>query len=152
MTIPFSVLVDWSESGSFGDTGEDVSADVDAGSVIYARRGKEQIHAFSPPRAGEFGATLHNLDKDYSPLYASSPLYGLLGPGKLVRWTRAGTTLTDEILLLEDGDDFLLEDGDELELEAGTGAGLPVISTCILDDLPQYPSDKRVGLVALGTL
>jgi hypothetical protein len=150
MSIPFSVLVDWSGDSDYSDTGEDVSADVDGASVVFARRGKDQVRAFAPPRAGEFGATLHNLDKDYSPLYASSPLFGNLEPGKLVRWTRAGATLVDEELLLEDADEFLLEDGDELLLEEGAG-NLPVISTCILDDLPQYPSDKKVGLPALGT-
>jgi hypothetical protein len=151
MSIPFSVLVDWNSDQDYSDTGEDVSDDVDSGSVVFARRGKDQVRSFAPPRAGEFGATLHNLDKDYSPLYASSPLFGNLGPNKLVRWTRAGATLVDEELLLEDGDGFLLEDGDELLLEEGAG-NLPVISTCILDDLPQYPSDKKVGLPALGTL
>lgn len=77
--------VDWDNDGDFGDDGEDLIA---AG-VVYSvecRRGRETASlAVSRSAAGQLRAVLNNSSGDYSPFNTSSPLTGLLLPGRRVR-------------------------------------------------------------------
>lgn len=86
MTTPtYSVEIDWSADGDFGDTGEDVTARVLARSDIRVQRGRDQIRSLAPPAVASATLELDNASNDYSPEYVSSPLAGLLVPGRPVR-------------------------------------------------------------------
>lgn len=97
------IEVDWNDDGDFSDTGEDVTARVDGDAGIVWSRGKDQIRQFAPGAAGQLGFLLNNYSKDYSPGNGSSPIAGLVTPGKAVRIssTSPGRVLwkgiTDEI-------------------------------------------------------
>jgi hypothetical protein len=81
----WKVEVDWSNDGDFSDTGEDVTARVLNDPGIVTVRGRDQIRALAPPMAGRCEFALNNASQDYSPDYASGPLYGKLVPGRRVR-------------------------------------------------------------------
>lgn len=144
MPRPLDVRVDWDGDGDFTGTGEDVSARVLERAPVTASRGRDQIRALAPPMAGTFNAELLNTSKDYSPEYASSPLYGNLLPGRLVQLEAGdGTTryLYEESLPYDSA----------VTYNSGTGH---VLWTGILDDLPQHPELNRlsVTLPSFGTL
>lgn len=84
-TATYKFEVDWSNDGDWSDTGEDVTSRVRAREGVRWDRGRDQIRALSPPMAGRSDFTLDNRSKDYSPEYASGPLYGNLLPGRKVR-------------------------------------------------------------------
>ena len=77
--------VDWNQDADFSDSGEDVSARTVSASVRW-ERGRDQIRALSPPMAGSLSCTIDNTSGDYSPENASSPLYGLVEPGRELRF------------------------------------------------------------------
>ena len=81
----WKVEIDWNNDGDWGDTGEDVTARVLNNPGIVVERGRDQIRALAPPMAGRCDFALNNASKDYSPEYASGPLYGNLLPGRAVR-------------------------------------------------------------------
>lgn len=77
--------IDWNQDADFSDSGEDVSARTVSASVRW-ERGRDQIRALAPPMAGSLSCTLDNSSGDYSPENASSPLYGLVEPGRELRF------------------------------------------------------------------
>jgi len=77
--------IDWNHDADFSDTGEDVS-DRTASATVRWERGRDQIRALAPPMAGSLSCTLDNTSGDYSPENASSPLYGLVEPGRDLRF------------------------------------------------------------------
>lgn len=59
-------------------------------SALDIRYGRDQARALAPVAPGRLtGLELDNVDRDYSPLNSSSPLSGLLGPGREVAVTAA---------------------------------------------------------------
>lgn len=78
----YGVYVDWNNDGDFSDSDEDISADVQE---IKISRGKDS--QLGRAQAGECELKLKDLTGKYSPENASSPLYGLLLPGRPVKVT-----------------------------------------------------------------
>jgi hypothetical protein len=108
----------------FGDDWTNVSDHVRVNPGTTISRGRDQIRALAPPAAGAMDLELDNRSGDYSTENASSPLAGLLLPGREAR-CRA----------VHGGETYPLFHG-------------------VVDDLPQYPDlDRRaVGLPCLGPL
>lgn len=79
------VEIDWNNDGDWSDSGEDVTARVLNNPGLVIERGRDQIRALAPPMAGRCDFALDNASKDYSPDYASGPLYGNLVPGRAIR-------------------------------------------------------------------
>lgn len=82
--ITYQVFVDWSGNGVFTDMGEDVTSRVLALHGITAAYGRDQARAGTPTRPGVATFKLNNRSRDYSPENTSSPLVGLIGPGREV--------------------------------------------------------------------
>ncbi len=97
MAATFSVKIDWNGDGDFSDTGEDVSSRViTKRSPLVTRAGRDQARALGKPTAGTGELELNNASKDYSPDYASSPLFGNVLPGRdvLVQAVLSAVTYT----------------------------------------------------------
>lgn len=75
--------IDWSNNGTWTNTGEDVTARVLAEAQITY--GRDQARALSPVANGSAGFELDNRTRDYSPENTSSPLNGLILPARPVR-------------------------------------------------------------------
>lgn len=88
--LALSTKVDWNDDGDFGDTGEDVSTYVRY--PVWTQRGRAKVD--DEFRAGRGGFQLRNEDGRFTPLYASSPLYPNVLPGRTVQVqvTYDGTT------------------------------------------------------------
>ena len=116
--------VDWSGDGDFSDSQEEVTAAVLFMEGVTASRGRDQIRQLAPPAACNYSAMLDNRSRIYSPANSQSPLYGLLEPGRLVRWAITYNATTYNLF------------------------------TGLLDNLPQFPEfgRQKVGTPALGTL
>lgn len=123
MALLPKIYVDWDNDGTYVDAGEEVTTRVlMMEASVTAERGRDQLRSFSPPRAGQANATLDNESKDYSTDYTLGPLYGLLLPGRRVRF------------------------------DADNAGAATRIWTGVLEDLPQHPEIelKTVELVCLG--
>lgn len=79
----YTIEVDWNNDGDFGDTGEDVTSRVRK--VTYERGRDRSSQLTGRFISGKLVVTLDNRSGDYSPFYASSPLYGNLVPKRKVR-------------------------------------------------------------------
>jgi len=92
--ITYEVLIDWSGNGLFTNAGENVSARVLARAGITTASGRDQVRAGTPTRPGTAAFTLDNRSRDYSPENGSSPLAGLVGPGRevIIQATHLSTT------------------------------------------------------------
>lgn len=122
MAFPtYSLGVDWNRDGDYSDTGEQVYSRIREGSGLSCSRGRNQIRELAPPVVGRFDVDLKNTTRDYSTENASSPLVGNLRPGRRVDFSAVHNATT-----------YRLWNG-------------------ILDDLPQRPVERAVGLPALGT-
>jgi hypothetical protein len=113
MAASFKVYVDWVADGDFADAGDDITHRVlDARTPITTRYGRDQARALSPTAAGEANLELDNQSRDYSPENTSSPLNGLVLPGRsvLIQATLSGTTYT---LFTGHLDDFTVQPGRE---------------------------------------
>jgi hypothetical protein len=75
-----------------GDTATDVSAK--ATETISITRGR-QSQLFSEIPAGRWSVTFRNENRDFDPLYASSPYVGNIVPGKRLRVLAGGTVIAD---------------------------------------------------------
>lgn len=84
-TATYVAEIGWNNDSDFSDTGEVVTSRVRARQGIRLERGRDQLRALAPPMAGRCDFTLDNRSRDYSPEYASGPLYGNLLPGRPVR-------------------------------------------------------------------
>ena len=79
--LAFSVKIDWNNDLDFLDAGEDVTAN--ARYPLNTRRGRASVNDEFAAGSGSFA--LKNDTGDYSPLYASSPLYPNVLPGRGVQ-------------------------------------------------------------------
>ena len=124
VAVALTVEVDWNNDQDFADTGEDVSNRVRSQPGVRTVRGLDTTRGVKPPRSGTFDAELGNQSKDYSTEYGTSPLVGLLEPGRMVRCR-------------------MTVDGATVHVFRGP-----------LDDLPQHPEPLRlsVGIPALGMM
>lgn len=96
-TADYDFLVDWNDDGDYGDTGEDITSRVlRSGGTIKFEYGRDQARSLGATRAGETSFVVNNESRDYMPDNGSSPLAGLLEPGKplLVQATYSATTYT----------------------------------------------------------
>lgn len=84
-TVTYTVQVDWNNDGDFSDTGEDVTARTLERTALTTRYGRDQARALSPLAPGRAMFELDNVSKDYSPENTSSPLTGLVLPGRPVK-------------------------------------------------------------------
>jgi len=149
MTVPLKFLVDWDADGVLTGTGEDVSERVDGDIGVTWARGKDQIRQFAPAAAGQCGFVLNNLSRDYSPGNGTSPIGGLVVPGRLM-----------QIQAIDSGwDDFLFVDGSDFEFVDATDftfLGVPgrVIWTGLTDGIEQRPEaeNRDVAFSCLGNL
>lgn len=104
----YKVYIDWNADGDFADAREDVTSRIlDGHTPLTMQYGRDQNRALSPIAPGEAHFALDNTSRDYSPENTSSPLNGLVVPGREVQVTAvlAGTTYT---LLRAQLDDFKL--------------------------------------------
>ena len=81
--ITYTVLVDWDNDGDYGDTGEDISARVLEAKWFRGRDDESQLTGRSV--AGACELLLNNASGDYSRHNTSSPLTGLLLPGRSIQ-------------------------------------------------------------------
>lgn len=88
--LALAVKVDWNADGDFADADEDVSAYVRY--PVKTSRGRAKVT--DEFRAGQGSFSLMNEEGRFSPLYASSPLYPNVRPGRevVVEVTYNGTT------------------------------------------------------------
>jgi hypothetical protein len=109
MAATYKVFVDWNADGDFGDTGEDVTArTLDDRQKVTVSYGRDTFRTGSPISGGEAGLLLNNISRDYSPENGSSPLAGLVLPGRDVL-IRATSGVTDYTLFRGALDDFDLD-------------------------------------------
>lgn len=78
----YAFSVDWNADGDFSDTGETVTSRVLARTPVDIRCGRDQARALAPPAPGEATYELDNDSRDYYPDNGSSPLTGLVLPGR----------------------------------------------------------------------
>jgi hypothetical protein len=93
--VTLSVQVDWARSGSWTDTGDDVTDRArPLTAAITAAYGRDGATSLTPITAGHGSFVLDNTSRDYSPRNTASPLYGRLKPARPVRIRRtvAGVT------------------------------------------------------------
>ncbi len=93
----YRAYADWNDDGDFGDTYEDITADVlDDRAAVTAQYGRDQARALSPISAGRGSLTLDNEHRRYSPENAGSPLNGQVLPARkvLITGTVGATTYT----------------------------------------------------------
>jgi hypothetical protein len=97
MAARYKLLIDWIGDGDFTDAGDDVTLrTLDQRTELTVHYGRDQARQLSPTSPGEAHFELDNRSKDYSPENASSPLVGLVLPGRHVQLqaTLAGATTT----------------------------------------------------------
>jgi hypothetical protein len=98
--VTLSVQVDWAKSGTYTDTGDDVTTRVKpVTAAITASYGRDQATALTPITSGRGSLTLDNTDRALSPRNASSPLYGRLKPARPVRIRRTVGATTYTLLV-----------------------------------------------------
>jgi hypothetical protein len=84
--VGYEICIDWSGDGDFVGVGEDVTARVlDKGTPITTRYGRDEARALAPLTPGRAQGELDNTSRDYMPDNTSSPLTGLVFPGREVR-------------------------------------------------------------------
>ena len=107
--------VDWDNDGDFGDTSEDCTADLIS---VETRRGRDYASQLTGRAStGRLAATLKNTAGTYSSYYSSSPIYGSILPGRMVRLR----TTSPSAVILWTG--YL-----EKILPAGSVDGIPVVT------------------------
>jgi hypothetical protein len=104
----YNIYVDWNNDGDFSDTNENISGYVLAGDDLNVKYGRDGERSLSAVSAGSVELVLDNRDGRFSPDNASSPLYGMLVPGRPVKieTVHLGVTRT---MFLGYIDDFELE-------------------------------------------
>ena len=123
MTPPtYRTRIDWGKDGSFATSGDDVSARLLDSPPITISRGRDIVNQLGGPAAGRFNGALDNRSRDYSTEHAGSPLVGKLKPGRRLSHQAQHNAIT-------------------YDLFGG-----------ILEDLPQNPDERKVGIPARGTL
>lgn len=79
----YELRVDWTNSGTFGGTSDNISDDVMSVSVTYGRDFASQLTGKAI--AGRLSAVLVNTGGTYNSYNSSSPVYGSILPGRRVR-------------------------------------------------------------------
>lgn len=146
-TAPLLFKIDWNVDDLFTGTGEDVSDWVDGSVGAMWSRGRDQVRQFAPAAAGQAAFALNNISRDYSPGNASSPIAGLVLPGRKVQIETQGTD--GEGLDFVDGTDFEFIDSTSFDTEGTPGR---VIWSGLIDDILQHPENRSVGFPCLGNL
>ena len=166
--LAYLVAVDWDQNGNYTGTYDDISADVtDTGGECF--RGRSEPHPITGrASAGTFQVQLHNQTGKYSRFNAASPLYGLMLPGRSVRFqtVQGDTTRTvwsgflDDIVANPDRTATLTASGPFVKLvehevviastgSTGTGAAIGTILTAA-----SWPAGDRsldTGVLTLNT-
>ncbi len=94
----WTLAVDWSGHGNFTETGEDVTGRLDQGNPLTITIGRESDRTTGRAPSGSMSFSLANQDRRYMPEYTSSPIYGLVRPGRRVVVT--GTSGASVVTLL----------------------------------------------------
>lgn len=81
--VLWSVHIDWDGDGGFGDT-DDVTTDVLMRAQINTEYGRDQARSLSPTTSGRANLEIDNASRRYSPDNLSSPLAGLIQPGRAI--------------------------------------------------------------------
>lgn len=99
MAGSYTVKVDWNGDGDFLDTGENVTSRIYArsGDTVQCSVGRDTARNLSPGSAGSASFTLNNRSRDYSPDNGSSPLTGLVGPGRKVQIAAASSSTSGNL-------------------------------------------------------
>lgn len=157
--LALSVKVDWNADGDFSDSGEDVSAYVRY--PVRTSRGRAKVSDEFAAGTGSF--SLLNEDGRFTPLYASSPLYPNVLPGREVvaEVTYDGTTYPvfrgrctpeRQISSLPASVEFSMVDAFE-ELRNGltntplmTAVRVDEVITTILDDIDWAAGRRDLGV------
>ena len=84
-TPQFALNVDWNQDGAYDARNDGLLL-----SAMSIERGRRYLirsdgNGFEEEETGKFSATLVDLDRDYDPYNASSPLYPHVGPGRFFR-------------------------------------------------------------------
>ncbi len=83
----WTLAVDWSGHGSFVGTGEDVTSRVRQDDPLTVTIGRESERTTGHAPSGSMSFSLANHDRRYMPEYTSSPIFGLVRPGRRVMLT-----------------------------------------------------------------
>lgn len=129
MPASWKVYTDWNADGDFVDAREDITSRVlDDRTALTMTYGRDQARSQSPTRVGEAAFELNNISRDYSPENSSSPLSGLVIPGRPIKVeaTLGGTTYTP---FFGSGDDFTVKaDFDQRSVDITCVDGLSELS------------------------
>lgn len=107
----YKLYVDWNADGTFVAVRDDLTKRVlDGRSPITIAYGRDTARTGSPISPGEAAFALNNQSRDYSPDNASSPLTGLVIPGRSV-YIKGVLSGVDQPLFLGYLDDFDLQPG-----------------------------------------
>lgn len=92
----FTLAGDWSRSGGFTGTLEDLSSYVSADTDIAVTVGRDTSQAGSELNAGTLDFALEDQSRNFAPDYASSPIFGKVAPGVpfSFTYTQSGSTTT----------------------------------------------------------
>lgn len=77
----YRIYIDWFSTGTVAATGNDYSADVLGEGTWSSSYGRDQARQLSPASVGTAAWSLCNVSREFSPENATSPLFGVLGPG-----------------------------------------------------------------------
>lgn len=94
MPSQIKVSVDWAKDGNFTGAFDNVTSRVLPGGRVGIEYGRDVTTPLAPVTAGSGSLTLRNPDRRYSPRNASSPLTGLVKPGRPVKLERTIPTPT----------------------------------------------------------
>lgn len=84
--IDYRIYIDWFGTGTVAASGNDFSADVLGEGSWASSYGRDQARQLSPGAVGTASWGLCNVSREFSPENASSPLFGVLGPGVAVEF------------------------------------------------------------------
>lgn len=139
MAAVYTFGVDWDDDGDVSGTGEDITArTLLSRTPLRTRAGRDQVRAYSPPAPGEATVEIDNQSRDYSPENTSSPLAGLLLPGR--RLTAAAT---------------LTHTSDEFDRTVSSGWGTSTSGhawTAAGGSASDYNVGSGVGTITLGSV
>jgi hypothetical protein len=92
----YQLQIDWAGNGFSDVSNDDVTArTLDQRTPLTVKYGRSQARQFSPTDPGEMQFELNNISRDYSPENTSSPIAGLVTPGRQARLqATVGTTVT----------------------------------------------------------
>lgn len=84
MPATYTVAVDWAGDGTYTGAGDDITARTLHRTGVTIRYGRDQARPYAPTAPGRAQLEVDNASRDYSPENTSSPLAGLVLPGRSV--------------------------------------------------------------------